>query len=59
MIQKHLIPQIVIDCAEKMLDNKNNANIRQNFEERIEAIMKFCEASLEQNRAQVARKRRR
>jgi hypothetical protein len=59
MIQKHLIPQIVIDCAEKMLDPNTNSNIRQNFEERLEAIKEFCNSSLEQSRNQALRKRRR
>lgn len=55
MIQKHLIPQAVIDCVEKMLDPSTNPNIRQNFEQRVEAIKKFCEAALDQN---VTKKRR-
>jgi hypothetical protein len=49
MIQKHLIPQIVIDCVDKMLDPRMNHNARQNFEQRVEAIKKFCETALEQN----------
>lgn len=47
MIQKHLVPQVVIDCVETMLDPKTNPNIRQNFEDRIEAIRKFCEEALQ------------
>ncbi len=55
MIQKHLIPQAVIDCVEKMLDPATNQNVRQNFEQRVEAIKKFCETALEQN---TSKKRR-
>ena len=55
MIQKHLVPQVVIDCVESMLDPKTNPNVRQNFEQRVEAIKKFCESALEQN---TSKKRR-
>lgn len=46
MLQKHLVPQVVIDCVDTMLDPKTNPDIRQNFEQRVEAIKKFCEAAL-------------
>lgn len=48
MIQKHLVPQVVVDCAEKMLDEKSNPNTRDNYHQRVEAIKKFCELVLEQ-----------
>lgn len=48
MIQKHLVPQVVIDCAEKMFDDRNNASARDNYQQRVEAIKKFCEMVLEQ-----------
>ena len=42
MINKNLIPQIVIDYADKMLNDKN-VYVRQNFLERIETIKDFCD----------------
>ena len=57
MLQKHLIPQAVIDCVEKMLDPNTNYNARENFEQRVETIKKFCEIALEQ-RQTVNKKRR-
>jgi hypothetical protein len=55
MTQKHLIPQVVIECVEKMLDRSINPNVRQNFEQRVEAIKKFCETALEQNSSKKRR----
>lgn len=48
MNQKHLIPQAVIDCVEKMLDENTNPHIKENFRQRLEAIKQFCEIALEQ-----------
>lgn len=48
MNQKHLVPQAVIDCVEKMLDERANSNTRDNYVQRIEATKKFCEIALEQ-----------
>lgn len=48
MNQKHLVPQAVIDCAEKMLDENTNPNVRDNFRDRIVATKLFCETVLEQ-----------
>ncbi len=48
MNQKHLVPQVVIDCAEKMLDEHTNHHVKQNFRERLEAIKQFCEIALNQ-----------
>ena len=39
----HLIPQVVIDCAESIDTNKNE-NIRINYIMRIEAIRDYCDA---------------
>lgn len=48
MNQQHLVPQTLIDCAEKMLDERTNTNAKQNYQLRIEATKKFCETVLEQ-----------
>lgn len=48
MNQKHLVPQAVIDCAEKMLDENTIPHVRENFRERLEATRLFCEVVLEQ-----------
>lgn len=48
MNQKHLVPQVVIDCAEKLLDHRTNSNTREVYQQRIEATKKFCEIVLEQ-----------
>lgn len=48
MNQQHLVPQVVIDCAEKMLDPRSNQNARENYQLRLEATKKFCETVLEQ-----------
>lgn len=48
MNQKHLVPQAVIDCAEKMMDEQTSQHIKENFRERLEATKKFCELVLEQ-----------
>jgi metal-responsive CopG/Arc/MetJ family transcriptional regulator len=55
MSQSHLVPQIVIDCAEKMLDERNNYNVRDNYQQRLEAIRKFCESALNQNNSKKRR----
>jgi hypothetical protein len=47
MINKNLIPQVVVDYAEKMLGN-DNIYVRQNFYERLENIKKFCELAMAQ-----------
>ena len=48
MNQKHLVPQAVIDCAEKLLDEHTNQHVKDNFRERLEATKLFCEIVLEQ-----------
>lgn len=48
MSQQHLVPQVLIDCAEKMLDKHTNSNARENYQQRIEATKRFCETVLEQ-----------
>lgn len=48
MNQKHLVPQAVIDCAEKMLDEHTSQHVKDNFRQRLEAIKQFCEIALEQ-----------
>lgn len=48
MNQKHLVPQVVIECAEKLLDDRTNYNAKENYQQRIEATKKFCEIVLEQ-----------
>jgi hypothetical protein len=48
MNQQHLVPQVVIDCAEKLLDDRTNENVKQNYQQRIEATKRFCETVLEQ-----------
>ena len=48
MSNQHLVPQAVIDCAEKMLDERTSTNAKQNYQLRLEATKKFCETVLEQ-----------
>lgn len=48
MNNQHLVPQAVIDCAERMLDPRSNQNTRENYQLRLEATKKFCETVLEQ-----------
>lgn len=48
MNQKHLVPQAVIDCAEKLLDENTTQHVKDNFRERLEATRLFCEIVLEQ-----------
>ena len=55
MNQQHLVPQVVIDCAEKMLDERSNQNVRDNYTQRIEAIKRFCEVVLEQKNTKKRR----
>lgn len=55
MNQQHLVPQVVIDCAERMLDERSNQNTRDNYAQRIEAIKRFCEVVLEQKNAKKRR----
>lgn len=55
MNQKHLVPQTVIDCAEKMLDEHTNQHVKDNFRQRLEAIKQFCEIALEQKNAKKRR----
>jgi len=45
----------VIDCAERMLDERSNQNTRDNYAQRIEAIKRFCEVVLEQKNAKKRR----
>jgi hypothetical protein len=45
MIQKHLLPQSVIDCVEKMLTDKKR-DTRLLFQQRVETIKEFCEQAL-------------
>jgi hypothetical protein len=56
MNQNHLVPQVVIDCAEKMLDESTNPNARDNYQQRLEAIKRFCELVLEQKNAKKRRR---
>jgi hypothetical protein len=44
--KKHMVPQNVIDCAEKLDDPYISRNIRDNFVERLEVIKEYCEEVL-------------
>ena len=55
MNQKHQVPQVVIDCAEKLLDEHTSMHIKDNYRQRLEAIKLFCEMVLEQKPAKKHR----
>lgn len=55
MNRKHLVPQAVIDCAEKLLDEHTSQHVKDNFRERLEATKLFCETVLEQKTAKKHR----
>ena len=38
----HLVPQVVIDCAENIFNTSNNANVRDTYTHRIEVIREYC-----------------
>ena len=38
----HLVPQVVIDCAENIFNPSNNANVRDTYTHRIEVIRDYC-----------------
>jgi hypothetical protein len=45
MINKNLLPQVVVDAVDKML-NDHNVNIRHTYQQRVEMIKMFCEQAL-------------
>ncbi len=49
----HMVPQVVIDCAENFINTKN-PNTRQTYETRLEAIREYCEYMLKQNQFSVS-----
>jgi hypothetical protein len=57
MMNTNLVPQIVVDCCRYMLDDKINSDVKNNYEQRVEAIYKFCEEALAQKKS-VFRKRK-
>lgn len=57
MMNTNLVPQIVVDCCRYMLDDKTNSDVKNNYEQRVEAILKFCEEALAQKKS-VFRKRK-
>lgn len=48
----HLVPQIVIDCAEG-LNSAKNINTKTAYEMRLEAIRDYCEDVLKNSRQVV------
>ena len=42
----HLVPQIVIDCAENIFSPTTNSNSRDTYVMRIEAIRDYCNEML-------------
>ena len=38
----HLVPQVVIDCAENIFNPSNKAHVRDNYMMRIEVIREYC-----------------
>jgi hypothetical protein len=45
----HLVPQVVLDIAESMMNNNIRENEHQNYVIRIEAIRDFCAEALIKN----------
>ena len=45
----HLVPQVVLDIAESMMNNNIRENEHQNYVIRIEAIRDFCAEVLIKN----------
>lgn len=43
----HLVPQIVIDCAENLANAKHD-HMRDAYMSRLEAIRDYCDAALKQ-----------
>lgn len=41
----HLIPQVIIDCAESLINTKQE-NLRLNYVMRLEAIRDYCDQAL-------------
>lgn len=41
----HLVPQVVIDAANGLLESEREA-LKENFRERLEAIRDFCDSVL-------------
>ncbi len=56
MKNSHLIPQIINDCVDAMLDEKANSQVRFNFEERVKAVREYCDEALKKYSEQRKRK---
>lgn len=48
MINKNMLPQAVVDAADKML-NDFDRNVRYTYQQRVEMIKDFCEQALLEN----------
>ena len=53
--QMYLIPPAVRDCVEGLLSEKNNSDIRNNFEQRVDAIHQLCQEALIKYRSEIRR----
>ena len=46
MKNQHLVPQVVIDCAENIKKNSKNRFVMDNYTMRLEAIRDYCDRIL-------------
>jgi hypothetical protein len=45
----HMVPQVVVDCAENIFNPANNAHMRDAYVMRIEAIRDYCNEMLQKS----------
>lgn len=45
----HMVPQVVVDCAENIFNPVNNAHMRDAYVMRIEAIRDYCNEMLQKS----------
>jgi len=48
----HLVPQVVIDCAES-LNNTKQDNLKVNYVMRLEAIRDYCDSAIRKHNSEI------